>query len=105
MGGEAHRSLLFPDRSGTAFVADAFAEIQVLLTAPDRVHINLINVPPDPPGVSSRFWDEQRHFEGRLTGDLIDGEWTCAPLDTTFGEVVDNTIFAPGLWFSETITN
>jgi len=105
MGGEARRVLLNPDQSGVAFVADAFSEVQVLLMIPDRVQINLINVPPDPPGVSSRFWEEQTQFNGQLIGGQIEGEWTCAPLDTTFGETVDDTIFASGFWFSEAITN
>ena len=103
MGGEARRYILNPDESGTGFSADAFSEVQVLLLVPDRVQINMINVPPDPPGVSSRFWDELRHFEGWLVGDQINGEWTCAPIDTEYNGVNDNTIFAPGNWFSEAI--
>ena len=105
MGGEARRSLLNPDQSGVAIMADAFSEVQVLLLVPDRVQINQINLPPDPPGASSRFWDEQRRFDGQLgPGDLMTGEWVCAPLDTEIGGIVDDTISADGVWYSETAT-
>lgn len=103
MGGEARRSLLRADGSGVAFFADAFSEVQVLLQVPDRVQINLINVPPDPEGVSSRFWSEQLQFEGRLIGDQIFGDWLCAPLDTEVNGINDNEIFVPGTWLSEPI--
>ncbi|MBT8422352.1 MAG: hypothetical protein KJP03_04455, partial [Gammaproteobacteria bacterium] len=101
MGGEARRSILRPDGSGFAIFADAFSEVQVLLLAPDRVQINAINVPPDPEGVSSRFWNELLKIEGRLTDDQIVGDWVCAPLDTEINGINDNTVVIPGMWFSE----
>lgn len=103
MGGEASRTILAADQSGVSFVADAFSEIQVLLFVPDRVQIDLINVPPNPPGVVSRFWDEQHRFEGVLAGNTIEGEWTCAPLDTEIGGINDDSIFAVGAWFTEPV--
>ncbi len=105
MGGEARRSLLRGDGSGVAFIADAFSEVQVLLTFPNRVQINMINLPPDPPGVSSRFWSEQRRLEGSVIGERIFGDWTCAPLDTVVNGINDNSIVLPGTWLTEEILN
>ena len=106
MGGGARRSILNPDLSGFAISADAFSEIQILHTLPDLVEINLINVPPNPPGVSSRFWDSQKTFVGRLSAqNMISGDWVCEPLDTEIGGIVDDSLFADGTWFTETIEN
>jgi hypothetical protein len=104
MGGEARRSILDPDGSGHAFIADSFSEVQVSHRLPDGVEIRSINVPPNPPGVSSRFWDELLQFDGRLgPGDMISGDWICAPLDTDLGDFADDSIFAPGTWFTLTL--
>jgi hypothetical protein len=102
MGGEAERSILKPDQSGAGFIADAYSEIQALLILPDHVEINTINVPPGDPNVTSRFWDEIQHFDGRLgPADRITGEWICAPLDVEYGGVQDDSIFAPGTWHTD----
>lgn len=102
MGGEAGRSVLNPDGSGIGLVGDAFSEVRVRLTFPDRVVIEAINLPPgethDPPS----FFEELTRFEGMLApAELISGEWLCAPFFTRGDEV----LFADGLWFTETIAN
>jgi hypothetical protein len=106
MGGEAGRQVLNADGSGIELVGDAFSEVRARLTFPDQVVIEAINLPPfvahDPPS----FFEELIRFEGRLgVAELISGEWLCAPFFTDRGGFEDDTLFAEGLWFTETITN
>jgi hypothetical protein len=99
MGGGANRSPLREDGSGVAFFADAhYPRMQVLHILPSRVQIVSLDHPPDEPS-SSRFWGELRFFEGALQpdGSLL-GAWTCAPLDTEYGGIVDDSVFAEGVW-------
>lgn len=100
MGGDANRSLLRPDGSGVAFRANAFfPRLQVLHLLPDRVQLVSLDFPPDGPSSGSRFWDELRFFDGFLNADgSIEGEWLCAPLDTEYGGIDDDAIFAEGIW-------
>lgn len=106
MGGEAGRQVLNADGSGIALVGDAFSEVRARLTFPDQVVIESINIPPfvahDPPG----FFEEIVRFDGTLgPADLISGEWLCAPFFTERGGFEDDTLFAEGTWFTETISN
>jgi hypothetical protein len=106
MGGEAGRSILNPDGSGLRLVGDAFSEVRARLTFPNGVVIEAINLPPwvahDPPS----FFEELTRFEGTLAPpDLISGEWLCAPFFTDLGGLADDTLFADGVWFTETITD
>jgi hypothetical protein len=106
MGGEAGRKVLNADGSGIALVGDAFSEVRARLTFPDRVLIEAVNLPPyvahDPPS----FFEELTRFEGTLgPAELMSGGWLCAPFFTDRGGFEDDTLFADGLWFTETITN
>lgn len=104
MGGEAGRVVLNPDGSGFALIGDAFSQIRARLTYPSTVHIESVNLPPgpvhDPPG----FFEEIVDFTGTFgPGDLISGDWLRAPFFTDLGGFADETLFADGTWFTQTI--
>lgn len=106
MGGGAGRQVLNPDGSGFALNGDAFSEIRARLTFPDHVIIESINMPPGPTHTPPSFWEELINFEGSLgPAELISGEWLCAPFFIDLGGFADETLFADGLWFTETISN
>ena len=100
MGGEAVRNLLREDGSGVVLSAFAYyPRLQVLHILPDRVQLVSLDFPPDGPSTGSRFWDELRFFDGRISEDgVISGEWLCAPLDTEQGGITDDSVFADGTW-------
>jgi hypothetical protein len=86
-------------------VGDGFSEIRARLTFPDRVLIEAVNLPPyvahDPPS----FFEELTRFEGTLgPAELMSGGGLCAPFFTDRDGFEDDTLFADGLWFTETIT-
>lgn len=104
MGGEAGRQILNPDGSGFALNGDAFSEIRARLTFPDAVVIEAINLPPQTPHDPPSFFEELVRFDGMLgPGDMLSGEWLCAPFFTDLGGFVDDSLFADGAWFTETL--
>lgn len=100
MGGGANRSLMREDGSGVEFWAEAFYPIvQMLHLLPNRVQLVNLDFPPDGPPSSSRFWDELRFFDGFIDQEgVISGEWLCAPLNTEYGGIDDDSVFADGTW-------
>lgn len=106
MGGEAGRRLLSPDGSGWALAGDAFSQVRARLTFPASVTIESINLPPGPVHDPPSFFEEIVQFTGSLgPQDLISGDWLCAPFFTDLGGFADDSLFADGTWFTETITN
>ena len=106
MGGGAGRQVLRPDGSGFALNGDAFSEIRARLIFPDQVIIEATNLPPGPTHTPPSFFEELSRFEGTLgSAEMISGEWLCAPFFTDLGGLADETLFADGLWFTESISN
>lgn len=104
MGGDAGRQVLNPDGSGFALNGDAFSEVRARLTFPDQVFVEAINLPQGPTHNPPSFFEELTTFSGTLgPGDLLSGEWLCAPFFTDLGGFADDTLFADGVWFTETI--
>lgn len=86
MGGHAHRQVLNPDGSGTAFTGDAFyPDIRITVSSGGRATITSYrNGAPMMPTGESRFWDNLLSFEGTYdaASRTISGSWTCRPMDT-----------------------
>ena len=100
MGGGAQRNFRREDGSGVGIFADAiWPDLRLRHLLPDRVQLVSLDFPPDSPSSGSRFWDELRSFDGFIDeNSVISGDWLCAPLDTEYGGINDDTVFAEGTW-------
>lgn len=84
-GGDVRRSVLDETQAGIVFWASAHAEVHVVERALGQFElISYRDGVPIPRVTDSRFWEGVRVFRGRRgSGEaLLEGEWTCHPMDT-----------------------
>lgn len=89
-GGHFSRRVLGPSGAGIALVPDVFGEIIIRQTPQGSIDFEF----PANHNTGSRFWDSIGHFSGSIQGELVSGEWICAPFDTR----EDSSGIVSGTW-------